>query len=235
MLIIQSIAEGGVQCGPLDVVAPHGGENDEADTYGGSQSHSAGVLPCPRPRDLDPTGQRSVVSSRQGTYGRPRRGGRGAGCSWMPRLSRTSTEWSASFTALTNIRPTRCSGPRGPYLYGTVLRDGDLLRMWYHCIGDRGYRNCYATSIDGLSWQRPDVGLVEYAGSRSNSIVTDRNQCHNASVMPWPFVDDGLGRWVPSMASRGKRASSAGLGPWTASVGSGRRRQTAGCFGLPMW
>lgn len=125
--------------------------------------------------------------------------------------------------------------PSSPYLYGTVLRDGDLLRMWYHCIGDRGYRNCDATSIDRLSWERPSVGLVEYAGSRSNSIVTDRNQCHNASVMPWPFVDDGLGRWVPSMASRGKQASSARLGPWTASVGSGRRRQAAGCFGLPMW
>jgi len=30
---------------------------------------------------------------------------------------------------------------------------------------------CYAESADGLHWQRPDLGLFEYAGSRANNIV----------------------------------------------------------------
>ena len=29
----------------------------------------------------------------------------------------------------------------------------------------------YAESADGVSWSRPNLGLYEYAGSRSNSIV----------------------------------------------------------------
>jgi hypothetical protein len=30
---------------------------------------------------------------------------------------------------------------------------------------------CYATSIDGISWHKPALGLVEYEGSQSNNIV----------------------------------------------------------------
>ena len=30
---------------------------------------------------------------------------------------------------------------------------------------------CLATSKDGRTWQRPDLGLVEYNGSRSNNLV----------------------------------------------------------------
>lgn len=30
---------------------------------------------------------------------------------------------------------------------------------------------CYATSKDGLSWDKPELGIVEYAGSRANNIL----------------------------------------------------------------
>ncbi len=67
--------------------------------------------------------------------------------------------------------------------YGTVIRIGNQLRMWYLGAGGqenapgfswlRGvrWRICYATSTDGIHWQKPDLGLVEYRGSTQNDLV----------------------------------------------------------------
>ena len=75
-----------------------------------------------------------------------------------------------------------------------VVHDGERFRMWYIArddgSGGRGRaagsyadvdpevvnsydtgRICYAESDDGLTWTRPELGLVEYGGSRSNNIV----------------------------------------------------------------
>ena len=77
---------------------------------------------------------------------------------------------------------------------GTVIQVGEELRMWYLAYGSldapRGstsptpesnqsvharppalMRLCYAVSRDGLSWQKPSLGLVEYNGSRDNNII----------------------------------------------------------------
>ena len=82
-------------------------------------------------------------------------------------------------------------------LYGTVVRDPDSgqFRMWYLGQGGMGIRQmsagghyspwppdgwdgtnllfttCYATSADGIFWERPNLGLVEYEGSKDNNIV----------------------------------------------------------------
>lgn len=65
--------------------------------------------------------------------------------------------------------------------YGTVLRIDDRFHMWYS--GNYGPLDnyagferkhchiCYATSRDGVSWEKPDLGLVEFNGSRKNNIV----------------------------------------------------------------
>lgn len=59
------------------------------------------------------------------------------------------------------------------YIYGTVLKDepaGTGYRMWY--TGYSGdYYLCYATSVDGLTWTKPNLGIVEYHGSKENNIV----------------------------------------------------------------
>ena len=67
-------------------------------------------------------------------------------------------------------------GGIGPY--SSVLFDGTAYHMWYHAMDDTewdtGHTNgsiCYAVSKDGVQWSKPDVGLVEYSGSRSNNIV----------------------------------------------------------------
>ncbi|SVE07021.1 uncharacterized protein METZ01_LOCUS459875, partial [marine metagenome] len=81
-------------------------------------------------------------------------------------------------------------------LYGTVWRDEDgSWRMWYQGMGGMGvahmgldlkgtpfeflnfdlknllYNICYATSNDGIHWERPNIGLVEHKGSTDNNII----------------------------------------------------------------
>ena len=67
-------------------------------------------------------------------------------------------------------------GGLGPY--SNVLHDGQTYHFWYHAMDDvqwdRGHTNgciCYARSSDGIHWEKPALGLVAYAGSRSNNIV----------------------------------------------------------------
>lgn len=62
--------------------------------------------------------------------------------------------------------------------YGTVQRVGSELWMWYLGQSDDPEwfeRVCLATSTDGYHWEKPDLGLVEYRGSRHNNLV-DLNQ-----------------------------------------------------------
>ena len=64
-------------------------------------------------------------------------------------------------------------------LYGTVIKVGDTLYLWYQARGtldpaegpDYQFRVCLATSKDGVRWEKPKLGLVEFNGSRENNIV----------------------------------------------------------------
>jgi hypothetical protein len=52
----------------------------------------------------------------------------------------------------------------------------DLWRMWYIAFddsyrSDADYNLCYATSTDGVHWERPNLGLVEHKGSKNNNII----------------------------------------------------------------
>jgi hypothetical protein len=51
--------------------------------------------------------------------------------------------------------------------YSTVIKVGDTYHMWY--ASHPGF--CYARSKDGITWEKPILGLAEYEGSRSNNIV----------------------------------------------------------------
>ncbi len=59
--------------------------------------------------------------------------------------------------------------------YGTVQRVGDELWMWYLGQGDQDkeyhQRVCLAKSKDGYHWEKPNLNLVEYAGSTKNNLV----------------------------------------------------------------
>jgi hypothetical protein len=56
--------------------------------------------------------------------------------------------------------------------YGTVLRVGDELRMWYLGSPEPGvWRACYAVSKDGIAWTKPELGLAELGGNTRNNLV----------------------------------------------------------------
>ena len=72
------------------------------------------------------------------------------------------------------------------YMYVTVFRDGDVCRMYYKAshvdvaamagggqaaADNPEVRVCYAQSRDGITWEKPDLGLYEFQGSKQNNIV----------------------------------------------------------------
>ncbi len=76
--------------------------------------------------------------------------------------------------------------------YFTLFQDGDLYRMYYrgsHFDPDRrrhgGEVACYAESRDGIRWTKPELGLVEFDGSKANNIVWDGLGAHSFT----PFKD----------------------------------------------
>ncbi|MCE9616070.1 MAG: hypothetical protein K8T26_17500 [Lentisphaerae bacterium] len=60
--------------------------------------------------------------------------------------------------------------------YVNVIRDGNDWQMWYgaydhhHKDDSDGYL-CYAHSTNGVTWEKPDLGLVLYEGNCGNNIV----------------------------------------------------------------
>ena len=82
----------------------------------------------------------------------------------------------------------------GPHCgYSTVIRDGNLFRMYYRGVSELGLdgseneRTCYAESSDGIHWTKPNLGLFEFKGSSANNLVLDRAApiTHNFC----PFLD----------------------------------------------
>ena len=80
------------------------------------------------------------------------------------------------------LPPGQEGGYDGAILYyGTVVRIDGQYHLWYN--GNYGPERpllgfelaqcciCYATSEDGVHWTKPDLGLVDYGGSRHNNIV----------------------------------------------------------------
>lgn len=73
--------------------------------------------------------------------------------------------------------------PRFDNLYPNIIFDGqeELYKCWYNpfiidprtssTARRREMGVCYATSKDGMVWEKPDLGIVEFDGSRKNNIV----------------------------------------------------------------
>ena len=63
----------------------------------------------------------------------------------------------------------------GVSLYGSVIHDGSRFRMWYQPISRESTANAYAVSYaesrDGIKWEKPELGIVEFQGSRRNNRV----------------------------------------------------------------
>jgi hypothetical protein len=62
---------------------------------------------------------------------------------------------------------------------GTVIKRDGMYHLWYVAMEKlferaddfEGVRIAYARSRDGIRWEKPDLGLVEFRGSRRNNII----------------------------------------------------------------
>jgi hypothetical protein len=77
-----------------------------------------------------------------------------------------------------------------------LLLDDGVFRLWYGAAGteqpipEEGERQrllCCAESSDGIHWERPDLGLFEYEGSRANNITGTKSDADGAT---WNVVKD---------------------------------------------
>jgi hypothetical protein len=67
----------------------------------------------------------------------------------------------------------------GVQFYGSVIREGGKFRMWYVAFDDdtknkvasARWRPAYAESADGVTWSKPNLGLVKYAGNKDNNLI----------------------------------------------------------------
>ena len=54
------------------------------------------------------------------------------------------------------------------------IQDGERFRAWYRCaVDEKDSSMCtaYAESADGIHWDKPDLGIFEFEGSRENNLV----------------------------------------------------------------
>src|SRR5262249_10800498 len=69
------------------------------------------------------------------------------------------------------------NGPT-PFGFTTVLKDGDVYRLYY--TWDRGgvkqALTGYAESRDGVHWWKPELGVVEFRGSKANNLIWTEGQ-----------------------------------------------------------
>ncbi|MXZ22359.1 MAG: hypothetical protein F4Y84_17465, partial [Caldilineaceae bacterium SB0665_bin_25] len=83
--------------------------------------------------------------------------------------------------------------------YVTVFQDGDRYLMYYrgwHFTHDSGSLEfahpevvCVAESSDGINWTKPNLGLLEYDGSRNNNIILDARDDDSPAINFVPFKD----------------------------------------------
>lgn len=78
------------------------------------------------------------------------------------------------------------------YVYGTVLPNekGKGYRLWYQSwLGE--YTNMYATSQDGLNWEKPELGIIDFKGSKANNIFFRRTkEDHLPQIIFTPWEKD---------------------------------------------
>ena len=79
---------------------------------------------------------------------------------------------------------------------GSVIFDEKegLFKMWYNSLPSKKRPDvedflCYATSKDGVHWEKPDLGLVAYRGSTANNIFL-KGSAWTHSVIKGPDEND---------------------------------------------
>ncbi|MCM8822757.1 MAG: hypothetical protein NC831_08145 [Candidatus Omnitrophica bacterium] len=77
--------------------------------------------------------------------------------------------------------------------YLTVFKDGEIFRMYYRGSdfdiktesSPHESFTCYAESVDGINWTKPELNLYQFNGSKKNNIIWQGVGTHNFT----PFID----------------------------------------------
>lgn len=86
------------------------------------------------------------------------------------------------------LRPDTFADQYGASVYGTVLREGDVFRMWYQAMpGDWDLERdmagvAYAESADGITWEKPRLNILE-------GPYRETNYCDLGLHCPSIFID----------------------------------------------
>jgi len=85
------------------------------------------------------------------------------------------------------LKPDTFSDGSGASIYGSVLNDGGRYRMWYQAWprdwdGSDVSLVGYAESDDGISWKKPNLGIIDYGGKNNNL-------CNLGLHSPSVFID----------------------------------------------
>ncbi len=78
----------------------------------------------------------------------------------------------------------------GVQFYGSILKEAGKYRLWYVAFDDQvkskvasaRWRAAYAESVDGVTWTKPNLGLVKFAGNTNNNLL-------NMGGESWGFVN----------------------------------------------
>ncbi|HOW18463.1 MAG TPA: LamG domain-containing protein, partial [Phycisphaerae bacterium] len=108
------------------------------------------------------------------------------------------------------------------YVYGTVLpaESGSGYRMWYHSLSftlpktDRVHAN-YATSTDGIHWEKPNLGIISFNGSTDNNIFIVPGNCPSVMHTPWDAGVLGAYKIMRGVSSQFGGAWSSDALHWT--------------------
>ena len=122
--------------------------------------------------------------------------------------------------------PDRPWESNGIGAYNTVMLEADgRFRLWYDAgvkggLPAEGARRLgYAESADGLIWDKPNLGLISFRGSKENNIVApllERQSLQGATVIrdegaPW---DERYKLWTKFLPTDDERAAGAKPGLW---------------------
>lgn len=115
------------------------------------------------------------------------------------------------------IRPERAWEALMISFWVKVLEEEGRLRMWYICrdLHNRPHL-AYAESTDGLNWEKPNLGLVEYEGSRDNNLLGIPNV--DGAVFIDPMARTPEEKYV-YVASTEHRRDVSGLARYTSPDG----------------